>query len=187
MEDHSDDQPPPRWGQGTVPRAPAFAAPMRRIAAALLFTVSSGCFADQPAVALGYQFLPLLPAGLSLSLLDTFGLLGIEATLGGAGSSRTDHERTTRFSASFGVNFATPINPIHLYPSVAISAEHTRHSRGDAVIEKRTVWGMDTKLTVIVYSPVAITVGYRAPFEEPFAGSVIFGVSLILLRQTPVP
>ncbi|MDE0023524.1 MAG: hypothetical protein OXP69_03830 [Spirochaetaceae bacterium] len=152
---------------------------MRRIAAALLLSVSGECFADQPALAIGYQFLPLLPAGLSLSLLDTFGLLGIEATFG-TGGSRTDQARTNRFSASFGVNFATPID---LYPGLAISAEHTRRLRGGSLVENRTVWGMDVKLSAIGCPPIGITVGYRTPFEDPLAGSAILGVSLVLLRQ----
>ena len=96
--------------------------------------------------------------------------------------SRSRQVRTNRFSASLGVNFATPID---LYPALAISAVHTRRSRGDSLIENRTVWGMDVKLSALGYSPVGITVGYRAPFEDPLKGSAILGVSLILLRQAP--
>ena len=125
-----------------------------------------------------------MPAGISLALFDTFGFLGIETTLGANGSRtdqvRTDQVRTNRFSASIGVNFATPID---LYPGVAISAEHTRRSSGEALVENRTLWGLDVKLSAIGYPPVGITVGYRAPFEEPLGGSAILGISLLLLRQ----
>lgn len=191
---------PPHPASGTVPagrpRGPSVhtrgdacqgttslsvSSPIRGITVALLFTVSGVSFADRPALALGYQFLPLVPIGLSLSLLDTFGFLGLEATLG-AGGSRSDQERTNRFSASLGVNFATPID---LYPGFAINAVHTRRTRGDTLIQRRTVWGVDTKLTFILFAPVGITVGYRAPFEAPLRGSLILGMSLILLRQAP--
>ena len=144
---------------------------------ASLLAVSGVSFADGPGVALGYQFLPLLPVGLSLSLLDTFGPFGIEATLN-AGGSRSDQERTDRFSGSLGANVATPVG---LYPGLAISFENSRRSRGDDLIENRTVWGMDLKITGFPYSWVGITIGYRLPFSTPFDGSVILGVSLVPL------
>ena len=152
---------------------------MRRIAVVLFVAVSGVTFADGPGVALGYQFVPLLPAGLSLSLLDTFGLFGVEATIN-AGGSLSDRERAARFSGSLGANVATPID---LYPSLAISFQNNRRWRGGDLIERRTVWGLDVKLTGYVYSWIGITVGYRAPFGKPLDGSLILGASLVLLRQ----
>ena len=152
---------------------------MRRIAVILFVAVSGVTFAEGPGVALGYQFVPLLPAGLSLSLLDTFGIFGVEAAIN-AGGSRSDRERAARFSGSLGANLATPID---LYPSLAISFQNNRRWRGDELTERRTVWGLDVKLTGYVYSWIGITVGYRAPFGEPLDGSLILGASLVLLRQ----
>jgi len=154
-------------------------SPMRRIAVVLFAAVSGVTFADGPGVALGYQFVPLLPAGLSLSLLDTFGILGFEATIN-AGGTRSDEERADRFSGSLGANLATPID---LYPSFAISFQNSRRWRGSHLIERRTVGGLDVKLTGYVDSWIGITVGYRAPFGDPLDGSLILGASLVLLRQ----
>ena len=131
--------------------------------------------ADGASVSLGYQFLPHLPAGLSLSLFETFGQLGIEGSLN-AGGEENEAETTRSFSISLGTNLATPVG---LYPSLAISAENLRRSRADDLVENRTVWGLDTKLTA-VRSWAGITVGYRAPFRAPLGGSVILGVSLVL-------
>lgn len=152
---------------------------MRRIAVVLFVAVSGVTFADGPGVALGYQFVPLLPAGLSLSLLDTFGIFGVDASIN-AGGSRKVNERAARFSGSLGANLATPID---LYPSVAISFQNNRRWRGDDMIERRTVWGLDVKLTGYVDSWIGVTLGYRAPFGEPLDGSLILGASLVLLRQ----
>lgn len=152
---------------------------MRRVGIVLFIAVSGVTFADGPGIALGYQFVPLLPAGLSLSLLDTFGLFGVEATVN-AGGSRGDGQRAARFSGSLGANVATPIN---LYPSLAISFQNNRRWRGDDLIERRTVWGLDVKLTGYVDSWIGITAGYRAPFGDPLDGSLILGASLVLLRQ----
>lgn len=152
---------------------------MRRIAIVLFVAVSGVTFADGPGVALGYQFVPLLPAGLSLSLLDTFGIFGVEAAIN-AGGGRSERERTARFSGSLGANVATPIN---LYPSLAISFQNNRRWRGNEPFERRTVWGLDVKITGYVDSWIGITVGYRAPFGEPLDGSLILGASLVLLRQ----
>ena len=152
---------------------------MRRIAVVLFVAVSGVTLAEGPGVALGYQFVPLLPAGLSLSLLDTFGLFGVEAAIN-AGGSRDDGARAARFSGSLGANIATPIN---LYPSLAVSFQNNRRWREGDLIERRTVWGLDVKLTGYVYSWIGITVGYRAPFGHPLDGSLILGASLVLLRQ----
>lgn len=152
---------------------------MRRLSVVLFLAVSGVTFADGPGVALGYQFVPNLPAGLSLSLLDTFGIFGVEATIN-AGGTRRDRERTDRFSGSFGANVAAPIE---LYPSLAVSFQNIRRWREDDLIERRTVWGLDVKLTGYVYSWIGITIGYRAPFGEPLDGSLILGASLVLLRQ----
>ena len=109
---------------------------MRRIAATLLLAISGVSFADEPSVALGYQFLPLLPAGFSLSTFGAFGQFGIEGSLNAGGQSSNQVE-TVRFSVSLGSNLCTPIG---LYPSLAISAENVRQTRGDDLIENRTDW-----------------------------------------------
>ena len=66
-----------------------------------------------------------------------------------------------------------------LYPSLALSTESLRRSRGDDLIENRTDWGLDVKITRVV-SWAGITIGYRAPFRTPFGGWAILGVSVIL-------
>lgn len=149
---------------------------MRRIAATLLLAISSVSFADEPSVALGYQFLPLLPAGFSLSTFGAFGQFGVEGSLNAGGQSSNQVE-TVRFSVSLGSNLRTPIG---LYPSLAISAENVRRTHGDDLIENRTVWGLDVKISYIV-SWTGITIGYRAPFREPLKGSAILGVSIVLV------
>ena len=138
--------------------------------------ISGASFADQPSIALSYQFLPLLPAGLSLSILGAFGQFGIEGSLNAGGHS-SDQVETVRFSASLGSNLYTPIG---LYPGLAISAENIRRTRGDDLIENQTDWGLDTKISYIA-SWAGITIGYRSPFRAPLKGSVILGVSIVLL------
>ena len=149
---------------------------MRRIAATLLIAISGVSFADEPSIALGYQFLPLLPVGFSLSTFGAFGQFGIEGSLNAGGQSSAQVE-TVRFSVSLGSNLCTPIG---LYPSLAISAENVRRTRGDDLIENRTDWGLDAKISYVV-SWAGITIGYRAPFREPLKGSAILGVSIVLV------
>ena len=116
-----------------------------------------------PGLALGYQFLPDLPVGFTLSTYDALWGLGMEGTLS-AGGSRSHGQSTDRFSLSLGLNTPTPIDG--LYPSLAISASHTRTEQGAHTIEMRTDWGVDAKLTAFAYSLVGMTVGYRAPFRD---------------------
>lgn len=149
---------------------------MRRIAATLLLAISGVSFADEPRVALGYQFLPLLPAGFSLSTFGAFGQFGIEGSLNAGGQS-SNQVKTVRFSVSLGSNLCTPIG---FYPSLAISAENVRQTHGDDLIENRTDWGLDAKISYIV-SWTGITIGYRAPFRAPLKGSAILGVSIVLV------
>ena len=89
-----------------------------------------------PGLALGYQFLPDLPVGVTLSTYDALWGLGMEGTLS-AGGSRSHGQNTDRFSLSLGLNTPTPIDG--LYPSLAISASHTRTEQGAHTIEHDVV------------------------------------------------
>ena len=157
---------------------------MKRVAVILVALAAGVIYADStdPGIALGYQFLPDLPVGVTLSTYDALWGLGMEGTLS-AGGSRSHGQSTDRFSLSLGLNTPTPIDG--LYPSLAISASHTRTEQSTHTIEMRTDWGVDAKLTAFAYSLVGMTVGYRAPFRDPLGGSVILGLSIAL--QYPAP
>ena len=166
---------------------------MKRVAVILVALAAGVICADStdPGFTLGYQFLPDLPVGVTLSTYDALWGLGMEGTLS-AGGSRSHGQSTDRFSLSLGLNTPTPIDD--LYSSLAISASHTRTEQGahtivDAVLvapaEMRTDWGVDAKLTAFAYSLVGMTVGFRAPFRDPLGGSVILGLSIAL--QYPAP
>ena len=143
---------------------------MKRVTVILVALAASVIYADStdPDLALGYQFLPDLPVGFTLSTYDALWGLSMEGTLS-AGGCRSHGQSTDRC----------------LYPSLAISASHTRTEQGAHTIEMRTDWGVDAKLTAFAYSLVGMTVGFRAPFRDPLGGSVILGLSIAL--QYPAP
>ena len=83
---------------------------MKRVTVILVALAAGVIYADStdPDLALGYQFLPDLLVGFTLSTYDALWGLGMEGTLS-AGGSRSHGQSTDRFSVSLGLNTPTPI------------------------------------------------------------------------------
>ena len=78
---------------------------MKQVTVILVALAAGVIYADStdPGLALGYQFLPDLPVGVTLSTYDALWGLGMEGTLS-AGGSRSHGQSTDRFSLSLGLN-----------------------------------------------------------------------------------
>lgn len=155
---------------------------------------------------LGYAFMPELPFGATVAVYDLVWGLGLE-TMVNYRETVDEPERDRRFGWSIGVNVRTPVEG--LYPSLGVAVMTRRHTRSRLVdqepckliyhgephcprtpttdvLDEYERWGGEVKLTYATPWWVAVTLGYRALFVEPFEGSVVVGLSVVM-RPPPVP
>ena len=134
-------------------------------------------------------------------------IVGVDVSVYGS-LTHDDGETSQDVGASLGINAELLVDG--LYPSLGVTIAggqtkrptiqrqekecptyhgepHCPVVRGQEIDHQDTAWGLEGKLTYVLFDGwLGLSAGYRMPFEEPLGGSFLLGVAVVMSPRSPM-